>query len=113
MTTAFLTATPDARNPRGLFVTFGTGAAFGLLMFSPIAFAEKFRDAVKRWLEQHGQRVQPRVAFLMATALGYFIASVRHRTFDTFTFVAIGLVLVGALFGIVIGVANSDRRRAH
>ena len=107
---AFVITTPDFRNLRDFSFAFGVGAVFGLLMFSPIAFAEKFRDGIRSWLERHGSRVQPKVAFIMAVALGYWIASMRHDTFDALAFVAMGLVFIGALFGIVIGIVNGDRR---
>ena len=108
----FLAATPAARNARGFCIEFAVGAAFGLLMFSPIALAEKFRGGIRRWLQRHGSRVQPRVGFLMAVALGYWFASLRHHTFDALAFVAMGVVLVGAVLGVVIGVVNGDGRRA-
>ena len=109
MAAAFITTTPDFRNLRGFAIAFGGGAAFGLLMFSPIAFAEKFREGIRRWLERYGARVQPGVAFVMAVALGYWIASMRHHTFDALAFVAMALVFIGALFGVVIGIVNGRR----
>jgi hypothetical protein len=109
MSAAFLTTTPDARNLRGFLIALGVGAAFGLLMFSPIALAEKFREGIRRWLQRYGARVQPRVAFVMALALGYWFASMRYHTFDALAFVAMGLVFIGALFGVVIGIVNGRR----
>lgn len=109
MGAAFLITTPDARNLRGFSIAFGVGAVFGLLMFSPIAFAEKFRDRIRKWLVRYGAQVQPRVAFVMALALGYWFASMRHHTFDALAFVAMGLVFIGALLGVVIGIVNGRR----
>jgi hypothetical protein len=110
MTAAFLSITRDVRNPRGFSIVFSVGAGFGLLMFSPVAFAERFRYGIRRWLERHGRHVQPGVSFLMAMALGYWIASMRHGMFDALSFVAMGFVFIGALFGIVVGIVNSERR---
>lgn len=109
MSAAFLITIPDFRNLRGFSSAFGVGVVFGLLMFSPIAFAEKCREGIRRWLERYGARIQPRVAFVMARALGYWFASMRHHTFDALAFVAMGLVFVGALFGVVIGIVNGRR----
>ena len=111
-TTAFLITTPGARNPRGFCIEFGIGSVFGLLIFAPIVLAENFRSAISGWFSRHGSRVQPRVAFIMAMALGYLIASMRHHTFDAIAFVAMGLVFITAIFGVVVGTVNGDRKSA-
>src|SRR5262249_8117394 len=109
---AFLIFISGARDFRTFSVEFGIGAAWGLIMFSPIAFAEKFRLSIRRWLARRGSRVQPRVGFIMTLALGYATASFRHHTFDVLTMISVGLVFIGAMFGIIIGIANDDRRPA-
>jgi hypothetical protein len=113
MSIAFLFFTPDARNLRGFSIVFPAGAAFGLLMFAPAAAAEKFRAAIRGWLERYWAQLQPRVSFVMGLALGYFIASARHKTFDALTFISIGLVFLGAVVGIVVGIViKGDQRGA-
>jgi integral membrane sensor domain MASE1 len=112
MTVPILAVEHDARNLRGVAISVSVGAALGLLMFAPIAFAVKFRVVIRAWVERSGSRVQPRVACIMALALGYWFASMRHHTFDVLAFIAMGLVLLCALFGVVIGVVNGGRRSA-
>lgn len=109
---AFLMTTADFRNLRGFSIAFSTGGVFGVLMFAPMALGEKFRGHIRRWLERHGARMQRWVALLMAISVGYSFASVRHQTFDAWTYVALGLVFLAAVFGVVVGGAIEDRQSA-
>lgn len=110
MTVPFLVVEHDARNLRGVAISFPIGALLGLLLFAPIAFAVKYRMVIRAWLDRNGSRVQPWVAYIMALALGYWFASMRHHTFDALAFIAMGVVFLCALFGVVIGVVNGGRR---
>ena len=104
MTAAFLASTAEARNLRGICIEFFVGTAFGLLMFAPIAVAEKFREAIRERLRFHWSRVQQLVSSIMALASGYVISSMYHHTFDTFSFIAVGFVFLGAILGVVFGI---------
>jgi hypothetical protein len=112
MAVPFLMIEHDARNFRGAGIGFSVGAAFGLLMFAPIALAEKFRASIRAWLERNGSQIYRLATYTMALALGYWIASIRYQMLDAVALMAMGLVFLGALFGVVIGVVKAERRSA-
>ncbi|MHC4442042.1 MAG: hypothetical protein ACYTF1_04670 [Planctomycetota bacterium] len=102
----------DMRTLQGILIFFAVGAAVGLLFFTPIAMAEAFRTSLARLIWPYSSRVQWYVSLLMAAAMGYIFASVRHDAFDRLTAAAFILVFLGAMAKVVMDILFGQNKRS-
>ena len=79
------------------------GAAFGIIMFGPIAAARLMRQHRPDWLARYARQISWYTSALMMMSLGYLIACMRHGVFDTLAMIAFGLVLASAVVKIALG----------
>lgn len=91
-----------ARTPHGVAAVFTMGGILGFVVVAPVAAGEAFRAPLVRWLGQRAWNVHWHTSLLMAVALGYFLASLRHRTLDVFTWISAVTVMLGASVKILL-----------
>lgn len=98
-----MAAAPELRDLRGASITFVVGAALGAAFFLPIAAADALPAASVRRLAPHLLHIDRAVSMLGAIALGYILASMRHKVVDdNLAFVAPVLVFFCAVGKIAL-----------
>ena len=85
------------------------GAAFGILMFGPIAAAGLLGEYRPDWLARCAWPIDRCTSALGAISLGYLVACMHHEVFDTLAMIAFGLVWAGAVVKIALGDALRQR----
>jgi hypothetical protein len=81
------------------------GAAFGLVIFGPIAAAVVTRERCPDWFERHTFRIHWYASAAMGLSLGYLFACFRHEVFDGLAIVAFLSVCLGAVVKIALSLA--------
>jgi hypothetical protein len=88
------------RGLRAAVIGIANGLVFGLVVFAPIAFAGGFRVGICAWRQRH-PRIEAAIFVAMMLSLGYLIACQWHSVSDAVTIIAVGVVFLGAIWGMI------------
>jgi predicted Na+-dependent transporter len=90
----------------GLIESLLVGAAFGLVIFGPIAAAQAVRRRRPEWLIRQSSRIHWYTSIAMGFSLGYAVACLRQSTLDKWGLLASLTVFLGAVIKMALGYAR-------